>query len=236
MDFLITGCGRSGTKYVAERLNSSGISCGHEKIFTVYGPSQVDFDKYDGDSSWFAAPFLEILPTKLPVLHIVRNPVKVVKSFYRIGLCSKYIVRQFCKGRNLLSIALRYNIKKKKILKRYHYVMAHRRLLGNYTSCMTKSNEIDRLWDYWYQWNKMIEEKATRCELTYLRVTLETIDQLWPNISEFLKIGTPLTPGVPVNTKPRYRRKITSLTPPPKQVIDLAYNYGYRHIVQEAQS
>lgn len=77
--FLIAGCGRSGTKYTAMLLRSLGISCGHERIFGFSGvrpwPANVD-----GDVSSLAPPFLHLRPKGALLFHIVRDPLKVVRS------------------------------------------------------------------------------------------------------------------------------------------------------------
>lgn len=87
--FLITGCGRSGTGYTAKLFTALGSRCGHEEIFSLRAveSGRVAWpDTYLGDSSWLAAPFLHELPEGTAVLHQVRDPLAVVRSFVRIRL------------------------------------------------------------------------------------------------------------------------------------------------------
>lgn len=79
--FVISGTGRSGTKYAASILNAMQIPCGHESIFTAEGPRE--WGNARGDSSWMAAPFLEGFDGT--VIHLVRDPLAVVNSLVGIG-------------------------------------------------------------------------------------------------------------------------------------------------------
>lgn len=132
MKFIITGCGRSGTNYVASRLNSAGVNCGHENVFTVNGPV-LDASYYDGDSSWFAAPYLGNVFPDACVLHVVRNPLKVIESFHKIGLCASYRYRHITKGKGLKDV-FSYRKNPIKLIERVRYVESHRRLLRNNTT------------------------------------------------------------------------------------------------------
>lgn len=85
--FLVTGCGRSGTGYAAALFTALGIPCGHEALFSVGAlgsdappawPAEVE-----GESSWLAAPFFLALPPGTVVLHQVREPLAVIRSFAR---------------------------------------------------------------------------------------------------------------------------------------------------------
>lgn len=85
--FLITGCGRSGTGYTAQLLTALGLPCGHETIFSLPAvvKERVAWPKtYPGDSSWLAVPYLAELPAGTAILHQVRDPLAVVRSFSRI--------------------------------------------------------------------------------------------------------------------------------------------------------
>jgi hypothetical protein len=81
--FVVTGCARSGTTYMAALLSGLGLRIGHEVVF---GPRTRSFDGWrglNGDSSWLAAPFLADLDDAL-VFHQVRHPLKVVRSLVGI--------------------------------------------------------------------------------------------------------------------------------------------------------
>lgn len=64
---IITGCGRSGTKYISKLCQSNGIDIGHEDYGT------------DGIVSWYLAPSLTP-PSGVSILHQVRHPLKVISS------------------------------------------------------------------------------------------------------------------------------------------------------------
>jgi len=77
--FVVTGCARSGTTYMAAVLSGLGLRFGHEVVF---GPRTRGFDGWHGqhgDSSWLAAPFLDQIGDA-PVFHQIRHPLKVVRS------------------------------------------------------------------------------------------------------------------------------------------------------------
>lgn len=109
IDIVITGTGRCGTLYVARLLNSIGILCGHESIYTPKGLDHVNYllshreqirisniSTTDGenwipsdqiknicaDSSYLSAPFLSLPPIKkAKIVHLVRNPIYVISSY-----------------------------------------------------------------------------------------------------------------------------------------------------------
>ena len=67
---LITGIGRSGTKYTALTLKKAGIKVGHEQLFT------------DGTVCWKHAPFASEFDY---VFHQVRNPIDCISSMQTIS-------------------------------------------------------------------------------------------------------------------------------------------------------
>lgn len=93
MRFVVTGCARSGTGYVAMLLRAAGIDCGHEGAF---GPNQVLRDEdptwfdLEGDSSWLAGPRLPLEDTI--VGHQVRHPLAVIRSLVGMRLFADPIV------------------------------------------------------------------------------------------------------------------------------------------------
>jgi len=76
--FLITGCPRSGTKFIADLLSNLGIKCGWEQIYNydiaAWGEGVV------GESSWLSVQHFDVLPEDVIVLHQVRYPPEVIKS------------------------------------------------------------------------------------------------------------------------------------------------------------
>lgn len=82
--FLFTGHGRSGTKYAATLMNAVGASCTHEHRFNVE-KQEIEWDKPAGESSSFAAPFLQQLSTDVVLFHLVRHPLAVIRSSINKG-------------------------------------------------------------------------------------------------------------------------------------------------------
>ena len=111
LKYLVTGTGRCGTVFMARLLTSVGIPCGHESVFDFNGlelakkringeadiilseiaktnhgndvPFPVEnLGAIQAESSYMAAPFLsEDVLADTKIIHIVREPVKVVHSF-----------------------------------------------------------------------------------------------------------------------------------------------------------
>lgn len=100
LKYIVVGTGRSGTVFMAKVLTQVGFPCGHETIFNERGifkdPSDWDIshlskettgdwikDKTQivADSSYMAVPHLQDY-SNAKVIHVIRNPLKVVRSFY----------------------------------------------------------------------------------------------------------------------------------------------------------
>jgi hypothetical protein len=87
LDYIITGTGRCGTMSIAKSLTSINIKCGHEVIFTYDGLKKaIDNAAIHRDlkaeSSYMAAPFLDCeLLSNCKIIHLVREPMKVINSF-----------------------------------------------------------------------------------------------------------------------------------------------------------
>ena len=222
---IVTGCGRSGTTSLSHVLNAAGLRCGHEHVFHASGPRQAR--GYDADSSWHAAPFLDTQPEDVRIIHLVRNPVRVVESFVRIGLCAIDPWHHFTFGRPFVYLALRYNVRWYWYRRRWQYVMAQRRVLAEHTTCMGKGKEVDRLWAYWWQWNSLVERGAASGRRPYLRVRLEDLDDSLPRIREFLDLPGELRSSGITNRKRGYRMRAVEWTPMPAEVRSLAQRYGY---------
>jgi hypothetical protein len=78
--FVVTGCARSGTTYLAELFTALGLPCGHEAVFAPATSHFAGFGSRRGDSSWLAVPFLDELPPNTVVIHVVREPSAVIRS------------------------------------------------------------------------------------------------------------------------------------------------------------
>ncbi len=88
LDFVITGCPRSGTRYLARILTALGYDCDHEACFNPWRVVLAE-DRPEtciwGDSSWMAVPFLETLPPETVVIHLVRDPLRTINSILGTG-------------------------------------------------------------------------------------------------------------------------------------------------------
>lgn len=79
----IIGTGRSGTGYMSRLLTECthrGGLCGHEGWWCALGERTLGLDI---DASWLALPDIEAGAWDGPVVHVVRDPVAVVKSLLR---------------------------------------------------------------------------------------------------------------------------------------------------------
>ena len=84
INLIITGTGRCGTGYVAKVLQSAGVACGHEAVFN---PSMEPTGAVEAESSWLAAPHLDSPWMRgVTVVHLVRDPVKVINSLMRLRM------------------------------------------------------------------------------------------------------------------------------------------------------
>lgn len=83
--FVITGCPRSGTLFMAMLFRSAGIPINHEGTFGIPGGGYW-LNYSVGDSSALAVPFLHKLPKACKVVHAVREPVKVLTGLSKWGL------------------------------------------------------------------------------------------------------------------------------------------------------
>lgn len=87
IDFLITGCGSSGTKYICNLLNLNGIEVNHD--FDSIGKNGFVSNAFVNDEVWIYDKKkypLEIIKKKIlitrfhNIIHIVRHPLKVIPS------------------------------------------------------------------------------------------------------------------------------------------------------------
>lgn len=79
---LITGIGRSGTRYMAELLTAAGIPCGHEALYPTHVRAPPDWGEAVAESAWPAAPWVGPDHDRdLVVVHLVRNPLDWLASW-----------------------------------------------------------------------------------------------------------------------------------------------------------
>lgn len=76
--YVVTGCAGSGTRWASMLLSLLGSACGHQTVYRVDGVHTKGryLRRLRGDSSFFAAPYTHTLP----VLRVMRDPLKVVRS------------------------------------------------------------------------------------------------------------------------------------------------------------
>lgn len=92
MKFIITGTGRSGSKWCATVLRLAGIYAGHEQAFLdgnlFCEVRPVELGKLDGDCSYAAMPVLKKYPWKyknVKKILVTRHPYKTAHSYARNG-------------------------------------------------------------------------------------------------------------------------------------------------------
>ncbi len=82
--FLVTGIGRSGTKYAANMLTAAGLPCAWEKAFFA-GKRNPKWSEPGGEASWFAMPSIADLPDDTVVLHQTREPIAWLRSWLQLS-------------------------------------------------------------------------------------------------------------------------------------------------------
>ncbi len=167
--FVVTGCARSGTLFIAEALNGLGHPCGHEILFNPDTKAVPDFGSADGDVSWLAAPFVGDLPADTVVLHQVRDPLATIRSL--VGM------RVFQTKPHALMNA-RYRLQHLHIRFARPIVNPHfvRFAAAHCPEAFESEDETSRAATYWVRWNRTIEQAANRANLTYRRYRVEDLD------------------------------------------------------------
>lgn len=140
--YLITGTPRSATTYMALLFQSAGIPIPHEQFFGAPGGG-FWLNYAIGDSSAIAAPFLHMMPEKTTIIHIVRNPLKVLSSFQRWGFLEDNHLLDFWVG--IQAIQNMPSILEYKGLDRYiHYYIGWNRMVEEYTKCRYRVEDINK--------------------------------------------------------------------------------------------
>lgn len=224
LKYLITGCGRSGTGFMANTITQGGTPCGHENIFSPMGlitPSNLEFE-----SSWYAVPYLAKIPEKVKILHVVRNPRSVINSFYRIGLLSSTIFPHLLMGRPR-SFLFKLVTKPRYCQDRLRFVFRHRKIFSDYPQILNQRSELDRLQMYWLTWNTEIERCSKEFGHPYLRIKIEEFEKEKEEISKFLNIRLASHKETPRNLKENYVRRPAQKIILHADVQKLAKSYGY---------
>jgi len=173
--FLITGCGRSGTGYIAALLTKAGIPCTHEGVFSsaLFHPPHkaVLPDAPWGEASWLAAPLIESLPPEVLVFHQIRNPVNVIRSL---------MIRKF------------FHPNRQRGSKYACYV---RGVLGDKLD--EKANPLVQCMAYWLEWNRLVH--VGRLAAHSAGAMLYAIEDLSP---EKIGLMTHMISGSPIAVSP----------------------------------
>jgi hypothetical protein len=175
--FVVAGCSRSGTTYMAKLLSALGLPCGHERIFNIWRiagignlsePMAFFFEKEakQGDASFLSIPYLDQLPEGTIVLHQVRNPLEVIRSHMGIRFFSDPYVPSIYLANEHPQIL--------------DFLRAH------CAEIMEADTEIGRCMRYWYHWNRIAERAESNSALTYLRYRVEDVDV--PMLSKILSL------------------------------------------------
>jgi len=133
--YIITGCPRSGTKFVAKLLTQGGIPCNHELIWGMPGIVGLSHPNAIAESSWMAAPFISSYKQQYPdskIIHIIRNPLMQISSTYHKGIMEDYSFRS-----NLYAF--------------------YREL---YLPILRRMSVMDRYIYFWIYWNRIAGEYA----------------------------------------------------------------------------
>lgn len=227
LKFLITGTGRCGTLFMTQFLCAAGMPCGHESIFDFCGlerakrklngeepvtPSVISkvshLGEISAESSYMAAPFLDDEIFKnTKIIHLVRNPIKVVDSFIN-GL-------EFFSDTPLPHAVPYENYI-------YHFFPELKDVL----------NQADRACLYYVLWNEMIEQKLANREFLFHRIE----DDLKPAIDYLSMTNIDIehwNSQKTINTLPRVRSPKFSIfqikdSNIKKRFIEIGGKYGYQ--------
>lgn len=166
---LITGCGRSGTKYTATLLSRMGVRCAHEKVFSGRPTDTGIIPPGEGESSWWAVPYMDKVQKNAVVVHQVRHPMGTIRSYVNRGF-------------------FRLNAREEEsLLKHYAKRLLGRPPSGQYRLIEMVRSTFPEIFEsdvpavrgarFWVLWNQMVETECERLKLDYRRVRLEDIDE-----------------------------------------------------------
>ncbi len=237
---VIAGCGRSGTGHLSAVLNQLGYPCGHERGIRPHG--FVGFGDQMAEASWFAPPYVEDLPDDTLIIHQVREPWKVISSFYRIGFFGDRPWRTVLVNPKRTASDLRYP---SRLRRRLTELRAQRYVVATHTSIFEEPDELLRCYRYWNDWNQLPEEQLARAGRSHLFCRLESLDATFLHgVLERLNRPAPalevveatLRPLPHSNRMPEYRDR--PIRWHPIDVVDglgeRAARYGYHSIAESA--
>jgi hypothetical protein len=226
LKFLVSGTGRSGTVFMARYLTSLGLPCGHEAIFTPEGLAgaksrlvgnkmiqsshvatrdghNIDPAKIVADSSYLSAPFLDSeLVSSAKVIHVVRNPLKVISSTM---IDANFFTDQSQKP--------------------------YLNLVENYIPPLrTTKTKIEKAMVYYTLWNRLVIEKSKNKEYMRIRVERDVGKKLW-DFLEITEEPKKVFENKKVNSWNVRQRDLTVEDLPDGQIkqefIDISKEFGY---------
>ncbi len=165
--FLITGCGRSGTRYTADLFRALRIPTGWEQtanplLFPEFRARDylhvLRRRKLCGDSNWLAVPYLKRIPRSVVVFHQIRHPLKVIRSLLALRFFGDDTIRCTWRGNPLHTIL----------------PVSHLDGLGSWNTA------VERCADYWLRWNLLCEMLAKAGGFEYYRYRFE--DLVYPGL------------------------------------------------------
>ena len=84
---VVAGSPGAGLGYVARVLRASGIPCSHEAVYDFTAAEPAERWPEPAEASWAAAPWLSQLDRDVLVVHLVREPVALVRTLLGLRLC-----------------------------------------------------------------------------------------------------------------------------------------------------
>ena len=243
--FVVTGCARSGTAYMALVLSRLGLRCGHEVVFGPRSRAFTGFHGQHGDSSWLAAPFLAQLPSDTLVIHRIRHPLRVVRSLLGVQFFQDrtnawlWSDDAYTRGKWQVRRALMAagHVEPSAKGPRPHTV--YRAFLNTYApQVWDEPSPAHRALRYWADWNGLVEQQVAAAGLTYRRHLVEDYDDN-ALAADLTDVGLPIsadhvhlvTESVPRDTNSRRTSDDTwgdlPDSPAKAAAAELAVHYGY---------
>lgn len=228
LDYIVAGTGRCGTLFMANYLTSSGIPCSHEAVFTpggmhhangvIHGHEKAvsslisrgdnlsDYEMHIvADSSYMSVPFLGDFP-EARIIHVVRNPKRVVSSFIGFG----YFTKPF-------PVSLAHNP---------DHIGYERFMYENLPELTEDMPQLDRACLYWAGWNEMVERNGSVGHRHRIEDPTNGLDGFLGSAGTYSNKGcNSAKPGPPWSYSQIQRPDIR------RRVKDLAKRYGYLSIL-----
>jgi hypothetical protein len=210
---------------MANFLISAGINCGHEVIFTNEGlgvakSKMLIYDGLDADASYMAAPYLknEIL-NKAKIIHVVREPMKVINSFV-VGYCYFLSGRLNCTPG--LDWTYEYPPGADPEFKFMRFIYRHVPELYDVTL-----TPVERAALYYIKWNELIEQACIDRAFLF-----HPIESDISKLVNFIDAGDRKDLYGDINTnKAKYKNRFTlgSIPPGPirEKLMEIGRKYGY---------